>query len=228
MGDVVNLFDLGVVLIIGLSALLSFFRGFMKEILSLGAWMGASIITLIALPTVSQWLEPQIKSSAIATAIASVGTFFTALILISLATGILAKFFKTGAKIGLFDNLLGLVFGVARGVLIVAIAYFVMTIIVAEKDYPEWMKKAKTRPYVQQASVEIAKITTDSIDTLTKNDDKNKLADDKINSMIKKAKQESDEMNVLDKPMEEKPAMPSLKDLQERIRQENEKIKESQ
>ena len=41
-----NLFDTIVVVTIILSALLSFFRGFVREVLSLGAWVGASIITV--------------------------------------------------------------------------------------------------------------------------------------------------------------------------------------
>ncbi len=45
-----NIFDLVVFGILGLSALLSFFRGFVREVLSLGAWVGASLITLYAFP----------------------------------------------------------------------------------------------------------------------------------------------------------------------------------
>ena len=42
----INLFDGAVFVILFLSAILSFFRGFIREVLSLGAWIGAAMITL--------------------------------------------------------------------------------------------------------------------------------------------------------------------------------------
>ena len=41
---------------VGLSALLSFFRGFAREIISLCSWIGASLVTLYTFPTVPAYL----------------------------------------------------------------------------------------------------------------------------------------------------------------------------
>jgi hypothetical protein len=62
--------------------------------------------------------------------------------------------------------MIGLTFGIARGVLFVAIAYFVMTLMLVEKDYPDWVKKSMTRPYVAQASRYLAQIAPAYIKTI--------------------------------------------------------------
>lgn len=153
-----NMFDLIVLAVVGLSALLSFFRGFIREVLSLGAWVGAAIITLYAFPHVAEWVEPQVKSTMVASGLAAMGTFMGSLILISIFNGLLLKYVKTGSDVGVFDNILGLVFGVARGVLLVAIAYFIMSVVIREEDYPEAVKTAETRPYVEDAASWIANV----------------------------------------------------------------------
>ena len=116
-----NIFDLGVIIVIGLSALLSFFRGFVREVLSLGAWLGAGIITLYSFPAVSKWLLPQVKSEMVASGLASMGVFICSLILLSILLGVLLKFLKPGSEVGFLDNFIGLFFGLARGVLVVSV-----------------------------------------------------------------------------------------------------------
>lgn len=163
-----NLFDLGVAIIVGLSALLSFFRGFIREVLSLGAWVGAAIITLYAFPHVADWLQPQMKNTMVASGLAAMGTFMCALIVISIFNGLLLKYVKTGSDVGLLDNALGLAFGVARGVLLVAIAYFIMTVVLRPEDYPDWVKQAVTRPYVEDAAKWVASVAPNYLDDMSK------------------------------------------------------------
>lgn len=153
-----NIFDLGVAVILGLSALLSFFRGFIREILSLGAWVGAAIITLYGFPHVAAWLEPQVKNTMVASGLAAMGTFMGSLILISLFNSLLLKYVKTGADVGLLDNGLGLMFGLARGALLISIAYFIMSTLLQEENYPDWVKEATTRPYVEDAAKWVAAV----------------------------------------------------------------------
>jgi len=153
-----NLFDLIVIAVVGLSALLSFFRGFIREVLSLGAWIGASVITLYYFEDVTALIRPHVNSDVVASGLASIGTFIGALIGISLFTRLLSKYVKSGSDVGVLDNLLGISFGAARGMLLVAIGYFVMSVVIAEKNYPDWVKNAATRPYVEQVADWVAKI----------------------------------------------------------------------
>ena len=224
-----NIFDLGVLLIIGLSALLSFFRGFAREILSLGAWIGATVITLYTFPTVSKWIEPQVKSQMIASGLASLGVFIIALIFISIISGILIKFIKPSKEIGFIDNMVGLLFGVARGVLLVSIGYFIMTLVMSEKDYPEWVKDAATRPYVAESAHYVAKLTptylSDAIGEQAKEMDKkskehNKPSLGKAGKVIKVNADEVGE-DVKSEIADHTKNLPSFEELQRRIRAEN-------
>lgn len=222
-----NLFDLGVLIVIGLSALLSFFRGFVREMLSLASWLGASIITLYAYPHVKAWIRPEVGSDEVAGFIASLGTFFVLLILISILTSFILKFVKTGAEVGVLDNVVGLCFGIARGVLIVAIAYFVTSFVIAEKNFPEWVRDSKSRPYVAKAAEWVAKITPGYLESVTGRKPEDKEAED-TPARIPSGDNSSGQPLVHRVPVihdkNEHPArMPSIEDLQKRIREENEK-----
>jgi membrane protein required for colicin V production len=223
MADVsLNMFDLGVLIIVGLSALLSFFRGFVRELTSLAAWIGASVITLRFMEPVSAWLKPQVHNDAIASAIASIGLFLVTLITISIAMGLILKVLKPGAKVGLFDNLVGLCFGVARGVLIVAIAYFVMSkFFVDEKNYPDVVKQAMSRPYVEKAANWVGTFTPSTLNAIT--DKKTPDADSLKNSAAKISKALNGGSSTAPDEDSTTTHMPSIEDLQERIREENEK-----
>ena len=217
-----NIFDLIVIGIIGLSGLLSFFRGFAREVLSLGAWLGAGVITLYAFPHVAEWLEPQVKNVAVANGLASIGLFVTSLILISILTGTLVKFIKPGSEVGFLDNIVGLLFGVARGVLVVSIGYFIMTLVMNEKDYPEWLEGAITRPYVAQAANWVARMTPSYLDTVAGDDaEKSK---DVVRKASKKVVTRTDgaerDADIVTDDM--KDSIPSFEELQQRIKAENE------
>jgi uncharacterized membrane protein required for colicin V production len=224
------MFDLGVAIVLGLSALLSFYRGFLREVMSLGAWIAAAIITLYTFPAVSKMIEPQVKSAAIASGLASMGVFMIALVLISILSGLIVRYIKPGEEIGFLDNLIGLMFGIARGVLLVAIAYFIMTLVIAPKDYPEWVKTAKTRPYVAKTAHLVAKLAPSYLDLVMGEDkDKQKAEGDGAAPVVKKpqtgddnADEDVDVHRGADKPST---TLPTLDDLQKRIHDANDEAK---
>lgn len=188
-----NLFDLIVLAVVGLSALLSFFRGFIREVLSLGAWIGSSIITLYAFPHVAKWIEPQVSSTMVASGLAAIGTFVGSLVIISIVTGVLLKYVKTGSDVGLFDNILGLAFGVARGVLLIAIAYFIMGVVIREEDYPEWVKTAESKPYVEKAAKWVADVAPSYLDEISPLKEKDPNAtEEKKPGVVKRMEQEKE------------------------------------
>lgn len=162
-----NLFDMIVITVIGLSALLSFFRGFIREILSLGAWVVASLITLYSFLDVAAWIEPQVKNSVVASGLAAMGTFIASLILMSIINALLMRILRKGEDVGALDNALGLVFGVMRAMLLVSFAYFAMTIVTPEDEMPDWVTEAKTRSYVAQGAELIAKLAPDYLKAIS-------------------------------------------------------------
>lgn len=153
-----NLFDTIVLITIVLSALLSFFRGFVREVLSLGAWVGASLITVYTFLDVAALINPQIKNPTISSGLAAMGVFVFSLMIISIINAVLMRLFKKGKDVGMLDNGLGLVFGVMRACLLLSLGYFIFSFFKPESDYPEWMADAKTRPYVESGAVVVAKL----------------------------------------------------------------------
>jgi membrane protein required for colicin V production len=230
-----NMFDMIVLTVIGLSALLSFYRGFLREIFSLAGWVVAAVVTLRFLEPASAMVKPHVGSDVVASGIASVGLFFITLIGISVASGLILKVLKPAAKIGLFDNLAGLAFGVARGVLIIALGYFIMTIVLAEKNYPEWIKASLSKPYVEQVVVVLKDLTPEYLDKLTKPGKEGEGLGEGLEKGLETLKEKTDVLREktageaenaaddLDAALkEEAERLPTMEDLQQRMRDENE------
>ncbi len=220
MADItLNVFDLGVLAIVGLSALMAFFRGFVREFLSLVGWLGASIITLRALPTVSKMLEPHIPSPVIANGIASVLLFFGCVLIFSIISGFIIKVLKPGAKVGLFDNLMGLCFGSARGILMIAIGYHVMTVVITEKDYPKAVKDSYAAPHIAKVAKWVGTLTPEALKAITDKKpldaDALKNTSDSIKNAIQKLPSDLPSENDINR------RTPSIEELQQRLREEN-------
>jgi membrane protein required for colicin V production len=151
-----NIFDIIVVSIMFLSCLFAFFRGFVSEVLSLGAWIGAGLVTIYFFPTVAEKLEPHFKSEVVAAGVGTLGIYILALLGFSLFNRVINQFLKSGNDVGLLDNAMGLVFGAARGAFIVSIGYLLMMFVIGENETPNWLYQAKTRPYVKDGAAMIA------------------------------------------------------------------------
>ena len=159
-----NIFDVIVFTVVGLSALFSFYRGFVRELLSLGAWVGALIITLYAFPHAKEFVGKQMDNTLVVDLISSIGVYLTALILLMILTSMMMKFLKPGKEVGALDNLLGLIFGTLRGVFMVALGFLAVTVVFEEKGYPEYIKTAVTRPYVEEATKILVKLAPEYLE----------------------------------------------------------------
>jgi membrane protein required for colicin V production len=153
-----NMFDAVVILVFLLSTLLAFFRGFVREVLSLGAWLGAGIITLYAFEPVSSWLKHHTTKPMVAYLLGGLGTYIVVLIAISIVNAIIIRYIKSGSEVGMLDNLLGLGFGALRGAFIVSLGYLVLTLIVDEESPPSWVKEAQTRNFAKQGALTLASV----------------------------------------------------------------------
>lgn len=162
-----NLFDACVVGIILLSTLLSFFRGFVREVLSLGAWVGAAFITLLYAPDAAALIKDDIDHGPAALLVASFTLFFAAKILFSLVNMLLMRLFKSGKDIGVLDNILGLFFGVLRAALLISLAYYVYSFVASEDNQPAWIATSETRPLVARGADLLEPFLEDFIEDIT-------------------------------------------------------------
>ena len=115
-----NAFDYAILAVIALSILISFFRGFMRETISLATWVLGVIIALRFSPMVAQWMQPTIDSPLLRYVIAFVA-LFAVVFIVGFLVGLLVKGALNVTGLTIFDRLLGAVFGAVRGVLFVAV-----------------------------------------------------------------------------------------------------------
>ncbi len=144
-------FDILVIIVIAVSGLLAFSRGFVTEVLSIFAWGGAALATLYGLPLFQPWARTHIKPEALADVIVLVALAIISLILLK----ILARFIGDRVRqshIGALDRALGVLFGLLRGLLIVCIAYIVISWVIPRPDQPDWIRQSKSRPLIEFGS----------------------------------------------------------------------------
>lgn len=130
-----------VALIIVISALLAYSRGIVRETLAIAGWVAAAVVAFIfapqvhplisEIPVVGEFIGDSCELSVIA-AFASV--FAVALIVMSFFTPLFSSLVQRSA-LGGIDQGLGFLFGVARGVILVAIAFFVYDNVMAGQSY---------------------------------------------------------------------------------------------
>jgi membrane protein required for colicin V production len=158
--------DLGVLGIILISALLSMMRGFTREVLAIGSWAAAAAAAYYFYPLVLPYASPYIHKEIVAQAVSAAAVFFVTLIVVSLFTVRLSDAILD-SKIGALDRSLGFLFGAARGFLLGVVAFSIFNWLVAEKQQPEWVKTAKTRPaLIETANRVIALLPEDAASTI--------------------------------------------------------------
>lgn len=143
--------DIALIAVVVLSGLLALLRGFVHEVLSFGAWIGAALIALYAFPYVQPYARDAISVQVIADVGSGVVVFLLALVVLSL----IAKALATGVhKSGLsaLDRTLGLVFGLVRGAVLVSLAWLIFSWLVPENQHPSWVKEARALPLVKQGA----------------------------------------------------------------------------
>ena len=190
--------DLAVLGIVLVSALLSMMRGFTREVLAIASWAAAAAAAYYFYPLLMPYLTPYIHKEVIAQAAAAAAVFFITLIVVSLFTVRLSDAILD-SKIGALDRSLGFVFGVARGFLLAVVAFAIFNWLVSEKQQPEWVKNARTRPVLTETADRIvAMLPTDAaqmingwIEIARKRGDEQFVADD--NAATSRPKTEDDQ-----------------------------------
>ncbi len=125
--------------VIILSAILAYARGFVRESLAILGWIGAAVLAFIFAPTVRPMVAqvPGLNkfladSCELATIAGFAAVFALALVLFSIITPLFSSVVQRSA-LGGVDQGMGFLFGVARGILLVAIAFIVYDRVMASQ-----------------------------------------------------------------------------------------------
>ncbi|GAA6192095.1 CvpA family protein [Phaeobacter gallaeciensis] len=130
-----------VALVIFLSALLAYSRGFVREAMAIVGWIAAAILAFLfapkamplirELPVVGEFLADSCELSVIASFAA---VFALALIIVSFFTPLFSSLVQRSVLGGL-DQGVGFLFGVLRGILLVTIAFFVYDTVMTGQNF---------------------------------------------------------------------------------------------
>ena len=139
----------GVVLaVLAVSAVVAFSRGMVREVLGVGAWIGAVLAALAAREPVSRFFDTMVDQPWVAEALAAAGVFIVVLIALKLIIGAIANRVQDSV-LGGVDRALGLVFGLVRGAFLVVLAYILGGMLLpATERWPEAVHRARFLPIV--------------------------------------------------------------------------------
>lgn len=141
-----NVVDWSIITVLGLSILLSLWRGFTREAISLAGWVAAFVIANMFVDELASLIAPWIVNVTgryvVAYAILFAGTLVLA--------GILARFSVQVVRatgLTLLDRLMGTAFGFARGIIIVLVAVYILRHLAPPQNLL-WLDQAQLMPHL--------------------------------------------------------------------------------
>lgn len=137
--------DLVVLGVIAVSALLAFMRGLVREVLGIGAWIGAGAVTFwgfnAARPQVQRLMQ---GAAGWVTDWVTAGALFVVSLIILLLIAHWIGAITRRSVLGGLDRTLGLLFGLARGVVLVVLAYIFVGLVKPVAQWPEVVLQARS------------------------------------------------------------------------------------
>ncbi len=147
-----NPVDIGVLSIIFGSAVLAFARGFLLEVLSLVGYGGAALVTLFAMPSAQPIVKQYIPGRPLlAEAVTVVVVFVVTLAVFALINHAISDRVRA-SKLNAVDRSLGFIFGAVRGLVLVSLAFLLLSWIWNEKNRPQMLTDAKTLPALESGA----------------------------------------------------------------------------
>ncbi|MGB7035796.1 MAG: CvpA family protein [Xanthobacteraceae bacterium] len=162
----ITLLDIILIVVMLISGLLAMVRGFMREVLSITAWILAAAATLYSYGKLVPYAKEYFNSDAVASIVVVGSVFLITLLVVSVLT-IRISDMVLDSRVGALDRTLGFLFGLARGLIIVVVAFVFFNWLVPEHSQPNWVKNAK--------SLVVLKRTGDSLISMLPEDPENTI-----------------------------------------------------
>jgi membrane protein required for colicin V production len=118
--DAWNWIDYAILAVIGFSTVMSFFRGFVREVISLSAWLLGLILSLKYAPSLQHYLSPWIGVESVRYFVSFI-LLFLGTVLLGLLINALLSVLMSQSGLSFTDRVIGLFFGASRGAIIVAV-----------------------------------------------------------------------------------------------------------
>lgn len=147
--DLCNI-DILIASVLIISVLIGFFRGAIKEILTVVSWIGAILLTILLFPLGKNIISNFVQQPLLVDLITYIIVFVVFLVVLSAFTYLFSSIVKNSA-LAIPNKLCGALFGILRGILILAILDFGISQYILQ-DYEDYVKESKLRPYIKETS----------------------------------------------------------------------------
>ena len=143
----VNAADIGIAVIVLLSALIAYGRGLAKEVLWVGGLVGAIFATIYGFPYAQPWFQR--LDIGIYSDVVALGTIFVvSLIVCSFISRTISGWIRA-SPLAVVDRSLGFLFGVVRGAAFVCLAFIAVEWFWTAEERPQWLNPGRSRPLVE-------------------------------------------------------------------------------
>lgn len=172
--------DVIVGLVVLSSALISFMRGLIREVLTIAGVVGGILAAVFVgpglVPTVRVWFDAGEGKDEDAKKlfdiipmeiVADATTYGLIFISVVIVLSVLSHFISGAAKaigLGPVDRTLGVIFGVARALILLGLAYLPFHLLMDEKRKEEFFKESQTHYFVEKISAVMAEYLPESED----------------------------------------------------------------
>ena len=144
----ITFLDLILLVVMLVSAMLAMIRGFMREILSIAAWVIAAVTTAYSYSRLLPMAKQYFNNDIVAAGVVIGGVFLGTLLLVSVLTVRISDMILD-SRVGALDRTLGFLFGLGRGLIIVVVAFLFFDWLVPAKSQPAWVQSAKSKVVLQ-------------------------------------------------------------------------------
>lgn len=209
--------DIVVGVIILISAAISFLRGFIREVLTiagvLGGVMAAIFLGPQLSPTFRDWFgvvegeDPEKLFDLVPMTVAADTTAYAAIfIIVVIAISVISHFVSGAVRamgLGPIDRTLGVMFGVARGVILLGLFYLPFHLMMKEDTKKDLFEESRTHHFIEQTSAWLADFLPDSDEVENTIEEKGNDFKDRL---LKENLLPSDKQDEPKEPAEKQPA----------------------
>ncbi len=157
-----GIIDILVIITMVLSVLFALYRGLVRELLGIAAWLLAGFAALYSYGWVQPIMGKVIENQTIAGVVGALGGALVVLIVMTLINAHVAGRLRDSALSGL-DRLLGFAFGIFRAGLLIAIIYIGASMILSEKQLSRLEEENVSIPYIQTMAHWVEKVIPDNV-----------------------------------------------------------------
>ncbi|MGZ3378164.1 MAG: CvpA family protein [Phenylobacterium sp.] len=164
MGLGLTQFDVIVLVLLAISAIVGFARGAVLEVISLVALVAAVLAAVYGLPLAAPFAHRLIHIDWLATVLALVVVFVVVFAAIRMAGAALAHQIRETYFIGTLDRSLGLAVGLLRGLLVLGVLNLMFNAATPKDLQPHWIVGSTTWPLAQDMGKLVTRLTPQGMD----------------------------------------------------------------